>query len=231
MIASQTEGASIPKSQHEAGIKSVAPPAPRLVTKRTLFSSTSASASSQAKAKVASCNRPISLAQTTTASRGQSLHRDPLRCAGLYMRRFSEVFSKSVCMMSNETVKQGNRLTKVSLLSSNLHKKRIASTRGNEEYYSCTHLRNLSLFPASRNGSWTKDSRERSLDVQHRHVSNHQLEFLAVCLSQCHKHFATQSKPARWMSIRCAVSPSYDRPVSAQGAVVACADTNGEKKD
>lgn len=140
MIASQAEGASITESQHLAGSTSAAAqaPSPKRVTERRF--SSSASASSQANAKVASCNRPISLAQTVTVSWGQSLPCDPLRCAGLYMRRCFVIFSNFVCMMSIETVKRENRLTKVSLLSSNVHKKRIASTRENEVYYSCTHL-------------------------------------------------------------------------------------------
>lgn len=70
---------------------------PKPVTERRL--SSSASASSQANAKVASCNRPISLAQPVTVSWGQSLHCDPLRCASLYMRRFLVIFSNFVCMM------------------------------------------------------------------------------------------------------------------------------------
>lgn len=111
---------------------------PEPVTKRRF--SSSASGSSQANAKATLCNRPIFLFQTATVSWGQSLRCDPLRCAGLHRRRFFVIVSEFVCMVSIETVKQEDRLTKVSLKSSNLHKKRIASIRGNEEYYSCTHL-------------------------------------------------------------------------------------------
>lgn len=104
-----------------------------------------------------------------------------------------------------ETVKQKNRLTKVSLLSSNLPRK---ESRANAEMKNTTPAQTYEIFryiPTSRSGSWTKIP-ERGRWVFNRHVSNHQREFLAVRLSQCYKHFATQSKPARRVSIRYVVS-------------------------